>query len=59
MQLLEEEGALQSHLGDGAIETLDAKASTVVVFFDIVDAAAQLDAFPVVGGLDRGGQVFV
>jgi hypothetical protein len=55
VELFEQEGALETHLLDAPIEAQDALAGGVVGFFDIVNAASQVDAFAVVGGLDRGG----
>jgi hypothetical protein len=59
VQLLKEKGALEAHLLDAAVEAQDALARAVVAVFDVGDAAAQVDAFSVVGGFDRGGEVFL
>lgn len=59
LQLLEEEGALEPHLGDASVQPFDAEARAVVVLFDVVDAAPQLDAFAVVGCLDRRWEVLL
>ena len=59
VELLEEEGALEAHLLDAAVEAQDALARAVVGFFDVVDAAPEIDAFAVVGGFDGRRQVFL
>jgi hypothetical protein len=59
VQLLEEEGALEAHLLHAAAESLEAEARVVVAVFDVANAPAQFDAFPVVGGFDRGREVFL
>jgi len=47
--LLEEEGAFETHLHDCSVQTGFALASGIVGFFDVVQAALQLDALSVVG----------
>jgi hypothetical protein len=58
VQLLKEKRALQPHLLDAAVQARDAQARAVVVLFDVGYAAAEVDAFPVVGAFDRGREVF-
>jgi hypothetical protein len=58
VQLLQQECALEAHLLDSAIQACDAQARAVVVLFDVGYAAAEVDAFAVVGTFDRGGEVF-
>lgn len=48
INLFEEEGALEAHLLDSAVEARDAQAGAVVGVFNVGDAAAQVDAFSVV-----------
>lgn len=59
VELLEEEGALEAHLLHAAVEAQDSLTGGVVGLFDVVNAAAELDAFAVVGGFDGGGEVFL
>lgn len=59
VQLFKEEGSFQPHLGDCAVKSLDSEAGAVVVFFDVVDAPAEFDAFSVVGDFDGWGEVFL
>ena len=59
LQLVQQEGALEAHLLDAAVQALDALSCAVVVLLDVVDAPAQFDAFAVVGGLDRGREVLL
>jgi hypothetical protein len=58
VQLFEEKGALEAHLLDSAVQTGYPQARAVIVVFNVGYSAAQLDAFPVVGGFDRWRQVF-
>jgi hypothetical protein len=59
VELLEEKGALESHFLDASIKAQDALAGRVVGLFDVVDAPAEVDAFAVVGGFDRGREIFL
>lgn len=59
VELFEEECALEAHLHDRTVETADPQASRVIVLFNVVNAAAELDAFPVVGRLHGWGEVFM
>lgn len=59
LQLLEEKGTLESHLLDAAVQPCDALARAIVVLFNVGDAAAELDAFSVVSGFDRGREFFL
>lgn len=58
VQLLEKECALEAHLLDAAVQACDAQARAVVVLFNIGYAAAEVDAFAVIGPFDRRGEVF-
>jgi hypothetical protein len=58
-ELVEEKCALEAHLGDCAAEAFDAQARAVVAIFDVVDAAAELDAFSVVSCFDRWREIFL
>lgn len=59
VDLLEEEGALETHLLDAAVQARDAQTGAIVVLLNVVDAPADVDAFPVVGAFDRGWEVFL
>lgn len=58
VQLLEQECALEAHLLDAAVQACDAQARAVVVLFNVGYAAAEVDAFAVVGAFDRRREVF-
>ena len=53
---VEEEGALEPHLHDGAVDALLAQAGGIVGFLDLVEATLELDALLVVGLFHRGGK---
>jgi hypothetical protein len=59
VDLLEEEGALEAELGDATVLADDARVVGVVGVGDVVYTASQVDAFAVVGGFDRGREVFL
>lgn len=59
VELLEKEGAFKTHLLDAAIQAQDPLARGVVGFLDVIDASAEVDAFAVVSGFDRGREVFL
>ena len=58
VELLKKECALESHLLDAAVQACDAQARAIIVLFDVGYAAAEVDAFSVVGAFDRGRKVF-
>lgn len=58
VELLKKECALESHLLDAAVQACNAQARAIVVLFDVGYAAAEVDAFSVVGAFDRGRKVF-
>lgn len=53
-EAVQEDGALQAQFHDGAVNAAFAEAGGIVGLFDIVETAFELDAFLVVGLLDRG-----
>jgi hypothetical protein len=59
LQLLEQEHALQTHLLDAAVQPLNAHPRAIVVLFNVVDSAPQVDAFSVVCRLDGRGEVLL
>lgn len=59
VELLEEEGALEAHFLDSAVEPDDAGAGAVVGVVDVGYAPLEVDAFAIVGGFDRGREVFL
>jgi hypothetical protein len=52
VELLEEEGALQTHLLDAPVQAQDALAGRVVGLLNVVDAPAEFNAFAIVGAFD-------
>lgn len=52
VELFEEKGSLEAHLGYAAGKAGDAEASRVVGVLDVIDAPSNVDALAVVGGLD-------
>jgi hypothetical protein len=55
-QLFQQEGPLQSHLHDRAVEAHPPNPGFLVGGFDFVQAALELDAFAVVCFFDTGGE---
>ena len=53
-ELLEQESAFEAHLHDCSVQAGFALASGIVGFFDVVEAALELDALSVVGLFYRG-----
>lgn len=47
-ELFQQEGSLESHFHDGAVESPYPDARHVIVFFYLIDAPAKLDAFSIV-----------
>jgi len=54
--MFQEQGTFNTQLLDGALETQGADAGGVVCGLDFIQAALEVDAFLVVGLLDRWGQ---
>jgi len=59
VELLEKEGALQTHLLHAPVQAQDALAGRVVGLFDVVDAATDVDTFAVVCAFDRRRKILL
>lgn len=57
LELLEEEGALESHLLDATVQTADAYARAIVTVFNVGYAPSEINAFLVVSFLHRRREV--
>lgn len=55
-ELLEQKGAFEAHLHDGALQAGLAQAGGIVGLFDVVQAALQFDALAIVGLFHRRRQ---
>lgn len=52
-QLVDKEGALEAHLHNGAVQTDLAQTCGIVGLFNLVETSLELDAFAIIGLLDR------
>lgn len=56
-ELLQEKRALEAHFHNGTVQALDAQSRDVIVFLNLGNSSAQLDAFAVVSFLYRWREV--